>query len=264
MLSAPDAPAPTAIASSEAKPSTGCIGPGASIMPTSAVNTTSDITRGFSSAKIIARLRRARRATAVRRHAVRATESSSSVASPVWRRPRLQRAVRWSRPREAVDPARCSKEGSGGRGRRSLNRQWSEPVMRGSVSNWWNGGGEDSVHSSVVAPSPHGLSPARRFLRGRPRRRRRRRRATPSAEDVGAEGRDLVPAREGVRIVDVAARHAGEAEEVLREERQVHADERRSRSAACRASRCTCSRSSSGTSSTSPRRCANTAPSDST
>ena len=28
---------------------------------------------------------------------------------------------------------------------------------RGSVSNWWNGGGEDSVHSSVVAPAPQGL-----------------------------------------------------------------------------------------------------------
>src|SRR5690606_2354855 len=30
----------------------------------------------------------------------------------------------------------------------------------GRVENWWNGGGEDSVHSSVVAPSPHGLSAA--------------------------------------------------------------------------------------------------------
>ena len=26
--------------------------------------------------------------------------------------------------------------------------------ITGSVSNWWNGGGDDSVHSSVVAPSP--------------------------------------------------------------------------------------------------------------
>src|SRR3979490_2068802 len=31
---------------------------------------------------------------------------------------------------------------------------------RGSTSNWWNGGGDDSVHSSVVAPAPHGLSAA--------------------------------------------------------------------------------------------------------
>src|SRR3546814_19460857 len=31
----------------------------------------------------------------------------------------------------------------------------------GSVPNWWYGGGLGSVHSSVVAPSPHGLSAAR-------------------------------------------------------------------------------------------------------
>lgn len=33
-------------------------------------------------------------------------------------------------------------------------------LMLGSVSNVWNGGGEDSVHSSVVAPAPQGLSAA--------------------------------------------------------------------------------------------------------
>src|SRR5262249_19188361 len=37
-------------------------------------------------------------------------------------------------------------------------------LIRGSCSHWWYGGGEDSCHSRVVAPSPHGLSPARRFL----------------------------------------------------------------------------------------------------
>jgi hypothetical protein len=51
MLSAPDAPAPTAIARSEAKPISGCGGVGASNRPASAVNTTSDITRGLRSAK---------------------------------------------------------------------------------------------------------------------------------------------------------------------------------------------------------------------
>ena len=34
----------------------------------------------------------------------------------------------------------------------------------GSCSHWWNGGGEGSCHSSVVAPSPHGLAPAIRFF----------------------------------------------------------------------------------------------------
>ena len=51
MLSAPDAPAPTAMKRMEAKTSTGCIAPGAASNPTSAVKTTSDITRGFISAK---------------------------------------------------------------------------------------------------------------------------------------------------------------------------------------------------------------------
>src|SRR3546814_12460046 len=37
-------------------------------------------------------------------------------------------------------------------------------LITGSFSYWWNGGGEDSVHSSVVAPSPPGLS-ATFFLR---------------------------------------------------------------------------------------------------
>lgn len=32
--------------------------------------------------------------------------------------------------------------------------------IRGNVSYWWNGGGEGSVHSSVVAPSPHGFPAA--------------------------------------------------------------------------------------------------------
>jgi hypothetical protein len=35
--------------------------------------------------------------------------------------------------------------------------------MTGSSLNWWKGGGEVSVHSRVVAPSPHGLSPAGRL-----------------------------------------------------------------------------------------------------
>ena len=33
-------------------------------------------------------------------------------------------------------------------------------MTTGSSLNWCCGGGEDRVHSSVVAPSPHGLSAA--------------------------------------------------------------------------------------------------------
>ena len=50
MLSAPAAPAPTAMQSSAVKPISGCRLPGATERPTSAVKMTSDITRGFISA----------------------------------------------------------------------------------------------------------------------------------------------------------------------------------------------------------------------
>ena len=44
-------------------------------------------------------------------------------------------------------------------------------------------------------------------------------------DDEGADRRDIVPVGEGLRVVDVAARHALTAKEVLREEGQVRADE---------------------------------------
>ena len=50
MLSAPAAPAPTAMQMSAVNPIIGCTWVGATMSPTSAVNTTSDITRGFISA----------------------------------------------------------------------------------------------------------------------------------------------------------------------------------------------------------------------
>src|SRR6056297_593228 len=51
MLSAPAAPPPTAMKRIAASPTTGCTATGAASSPTSAVNTTSVITRGFRSAK---------------------------------------------------------------------------------------------------------------------------------------------------------------------------------------------------------------------
>ena len=51
ILSAPAAPAPTAMQISAAMASTGCIEPGAATRPTKAVNTTRNITRGFINAK---------------------------------------------------------------------------------------------------------------------------------------------------------------------------------------------------------------------
>ena len=49
MFSAPEAPAPTAMQSTATAPSSGWIGWPAQTRPVRAVNTTSDITRGFSS-----------------------------------------------------------------------------------------------------------------------------------------------------------------------------------------------------------------------
>ena len=54
------------------------------------------------------------------------------------------------RPGIAAGAFRCVSSGWTRRGQSTF----------GSVSNWWYGGGELSVHSSVVAPSPQGLSPA--------------------------------------------------------------------------------------------------------
>ena len=39
----------------------------------------------------------------------------------------------------------------------------SSPRMCGGSSHVWNGGGEGSCHSSVVAPGPQGLAPATRL-----------------------------------------------------------------------------------------------------
>src|SRR5262245_58172569 len=47
----------------------------------------------------------------------------------------------------------------------------------------------------------------------------------PSGGDVGADRGPPVPVGEGFGIVDVAARHARKAQEVLREEQHVGADE---------------------------------------
>ena len=50
IFSAPEAPPPMAMNSTEQKAISGCTLPGATIRPTKAVKTTSDMTRGFSSA----------------------------------------------------------------------------------------------------------------------------------------------------------------------------------------------------------------------
>src|SRR5262245_9181821 len=53
---------------------------------------------------------------------------------------------------DCLAPQRRREPGAVGRERHHL--------IRGSSLNWWNGGGDGSVHSSVVAPGPHGLAAA--------------------------------------------------------------------------------------------------------
>ena len=122
MLRAPAAPAPTAIQISAVNPIIGCRCPGATMSSTSAVNTTSDITRGFISAM-----------------------KSPTLAS--------------------LDARRRSEDNGLGAmiGGGDIGHGSAAHLIRGNSLNWWNGGGDGSVHSSVVAPAPHGLSAAWRF-----------------------------------------------------------------------------------------------------
>ena len=100
----------------------------------------------------------------------------------------------------------------------------SAACTTGRSSKVWNGGGELTVHSSVVAPSPHGLSGHFSPAVKRPVDHVDEEEGAGGADERADRG-DQVPAGERVRIVRDAARHAGEAQEVLREEGQVDADE---------------------------------------
>src|SRR3954453_10672079 len=80
-------------------------------------------------------------------------------------------------------------------------------LIRGSSLNWWNGGGEGRVHSSVVAPAPHRLCAGPPRIVGGPLLSHERVRDTgeenqrASRRDERANRRHHVPAGEGVRIV---------------------------------------------------------------
>src|SRR5690242_12236451 len=122
ILIAPDAPAPTAMHSTPIIAITGCTGVGARNIPTSPVNTTSDITLGFSSAK---------------KSDTRPTAVSSATLK--------------------LESTTSNSNGA----RAGSDRPAAAYFTSGNSSKVWNGGGDDTVHSSVVAPAPHGLAPTR-------------------------------------------------------------------------------------------------------
>ena len=69
------------------------------------------------------------------------------------------RTARWRRDRRSTRLGLASRQ-STARAATAVRRRDRASLHARQPSNWWNGGGEDSVHSSVVAPAPHGLSPA--------------------------------------------------------------------------------------------------------
>src|SRR5690606_31673757 len=133
--------------------------PGATTMPTSAVKMTSDMTRGFSSSKKSRALPIPPSGRLCERSLLKAVSDMKSASYfPGF-------------PGHQVKVLRPGKNPAGA----------AYYLIRGSSENWWYGGGEDSVHSSVVAPSPHGLSAAFSFFRkacATPKRNTR----TPKAE----------------------------------------------------------------------------------
>ncbi len=169
---------------------------GATTMPASPVKTTSDITRGFRSAKEIADGRSAR--------IDREGGSRSRACITVCQDHLISAAVRY----------RCGTAAA-----------------------------EGSVHSSVVAPPPHGLSPALRFARSAS--------AIVDQEDdhagmLGDEGADRgneVPAREGVGIIrGAAAAMPASPRKCIGKKATLTPHERDPEMQLPRASRCRCSR----------------------
>ena len=84
-------------------------------------------------------------------------------------------------------------------------------LIRGSSLNWWNGGGEGSVHSSVFALGPHGLSPALRLATNISMTTTRNQRV--AAAEMQERIRTLAP-KERVRLAIRVGFHYGPAIDV--------------------------------------------------
>ena len=147
MFSDPAAPAPTAMHRMAMAATSGFIDPGAMTSPVAAVKTTTDMTRGFSSWK---------------KSSGWAVESAGRVWTSWVMGSGVMGEGRIAYPKAEGRPFRGK---SGPPFGMSARDQCSSPLTTGSSLNWWVGGGEDRVHSRVVAPSPHGLAtPGRRRM----------------------------------------------------------------------------------------------------
>src|SRR5690606_5845317 len=191
IFSAPAAPAPTAMHSTEMAASPRFIAPGAATSPVTAVNTTSDMTRGFSSWK---------------KSSGRAVETAGVGVSVMMEKGPLLRFGK-SGPPVLLIP-------------RSVmivldHRQFVELVVRRR-----RGQGPLQGRGPFAPRIGLGLAAADGGLEQHDQEDDH-----ADGGDHVAPGRDLVPQGVGFRIVDVAARHALQPQEVLREEHDVHAHE---------------------------------------
>ena len=169
MFSAPAAPAPTAMHRMAMAATSGLTDPGATISPVAAVNTTSDITRGFNSWKKssgwaveMAAWSRSVGVTMVIFYTLILGLVPEGLHFPRNKKKGPEQSVRG--PSQSFVAASADPRDRP-EGRRKVGCQCSSPLTTGSSLNWCVGGGEDRVHSRVVAPSPHGLAtPGRRRI----------------------------------------------------------------------------------------------------
>ena len=83
--------------------------------------------------------------------------------------------------------------------------------ITGNSSCVWNGAGEGTVHSKVVAPSPHGLATVTRFPANRVYSNDVEEHQRADHGDRRADRAHHIPSGEDIRIIGDTARHAGHA-----------------------------------------------------
>src|SRR4029077_9879602 len=190
MLSAPEAPAPTAMHRMAMLARTGLSDPGSSIMPVNAVNTTNDITRGFIRAKKSATLAPTRFAGRVLLRGM--PSSAMSLQSGGARRDAsVMRTLlqAW----QALVGMECR-----WRRQRPLQRRGADAPR---IVGRFDLGDEVGIE--------HGQHEQERARGG----------------NVGTDRGPPIPVGKGIGIVGVAPRHAGQPEEMLREKEHIGTDE---------------------------------------
>src|SRR5262245_27917288 len=190
ILSAPEAPAPTAMQRMAMPARTGLSAPGANIMPVKAVNTTNDITRGFIRAMKSATLAPTRFTGRVLLKGMPSSAMSLQSGGAYTDASVVRTLLQGWQPLVGVECRR--------RGQRPLQRRGADAPR---IVGRFDLGDEVGIK--------HGQYEQERTRGG----------------DVGTDRGPPIPIGKGVGIVGVAPRHAGQPEEMLREKKHVGADE---------------------------------------